>query len=64
MEILYIPLKKVSSTQTYAHLHKKTFDPNDLTVVIAEEQTQARGTFQKNGTALLKKPFLQPSILR
>lgn len=47
MEILYIPLKKVSSTQTYAHLHKKTFDPNGFTVVTAEEQTQARGTFQK-----------------
>lgn len=42
-----IYLKKIDSTNLFAKQHKKEFDPQKITCITAEEQTQGYGQFQR-----------------
>lgn len=46
--MIEIFLDTIDSTQVYAKAHWKTFDPEGLTCITAEEQTAGRGQFQRS----------------
>ncbi len=48
MSVKYIFLDEVNSTQTYAKKNINSFDPNKITVIAAEKQTQGKGRFNRN----------------
>lgn len=47
LSIKEIYLDIVDSTNTYAKIHGASFAPNEVTCIIAEEQTGGKGQFQK-----------------
>jgi biotin-(acetyl-CoA carboxylase) ligase len=47
MNITYISLDSIPSTQLYAKRHASTFAENGITCIVAEEQTAGKGRFQR-----------------
>ncbi|MES2273493.1 MAG: biotin--[acetyl-CoA-carboxylase] ligase [Chlamydiota bacterium] len=47
-DLVEIHLDSIDSTNTYAKKHSKTFDPNKITCITADEQTAGRGRFQRS----------------
>ena len=47
MEINLVDLDTVDSTSAYAKRHYPSFDPNKITCISAEEQTEGRGRYQR-----------------
>ena len=47
MNIRYYHLESTSSTNTWAKEHAHEFDPNEVTAICADEQTQGRGRYAR-----------------